>query len=232
MLNCPRCFKRYEVDAALAGKKSRCKDCKEVFTIPAPVAAAGATATRAGAAPPRARRLGSELHGHTRRGDNDRVDDEESSRSSRPGRSGAPRSRSWKKNRSSSRLGGRPIPKRVGRSSRREDVDTEVGVTVAGAYGALGILAFIILAIWHAAGEPGSERVSRVFGASLLIMYVLGLLMATWGNIWLLVIAFRDKRRARLVLPARSLLCDLLYLLALARDTRHLCDVRCAECSA
>ena len=37
VFNCPRCFKRYEVDAAMSGKKSRCKDCKEVFTIPAPV---------------------------------------------------------------------------------------------------------------------------------------------------------------------------------------------------
>ena len=37
VLNCPRCFKRYEVDAVMAGKKSRCKDCKEVFTIPAPI---------------------------------------------------------------------------------------------------------------------------------------------------------------------------------------------------
>ena len=39
VLNCPRCFKRYEVDASLTGKKSRCKDCKEVFTIPAPLSA-------------------------------------------------------------------------------------------------------------------------------------------------------------------------------------------------
>src|SRR5262249_55488178 len=36
VFNCPRCFKRYEVDAAMVGKKSRCKDCKEVFAIPAP----------------------------------------------------------------------------------------------------------------------------------------------------------------------------------------------------
>ena len=33
----------------------------------------------------------------------------------------------------------------------------------------------------------------RVFRASLLILMVLGILMANWASIWLLVIAFRDK---------------------------------------
>ena len=66
-------------------------------------------------------------------------------------------------------------------------------MTVAGAYGALGILAFIILAIWHAAGEPGSGQLNRVFNASLMIMLVLGMVVASWASIWLLVIAFRDK---------------------------------------
>ena len=36
ILNCPNCRKRYELDEALAGKKSRCKDCGEVFSIPVP----------------------------------------------------------------------------------------------------------------------------------------------------------------------------------------------------
>jgi uncharacterized Zn finger protein len=36
VLDCPSCAKRYEVDGALAGKKSRCKDCGEVFLIPVP----------------------------------------------------------------------------------------------------------------------------------------------------------------------------------------------------
>ncbi|MGO9466839.1 MAG: HEAT repeat domain-containing protein [Isosphaeraceae bacterium] len=35
VLNCPGCGKRYDVDRALAGKKSRCKQCGEVFQIPA-----------------------------------------------------------------------------------------------------------------------------------------------------------------------------------------------------
>jgi predicted Zn finger-like uncharacterized protein len=35
VLGCPGCGKRYEVDSALAGKKSRCKQCGEVFQIPA-----------------------------------------------------------------------------------------------------------------------------------------------------------------------------------------------------
>ncbi len=36
VLDCPGCAKRYEVDASLAGKKSRCKQCGEVFQIPVP----------------------------------------------------------------------------------------------------------------------------------------------------------------------------------------------------
>ena len=38
VLDCPGCGKRYEIDAALAGKKSRCKQCGEVFRIPVPTA--------------------------------------------------------------------------------------------------------------------------------------------------------------------------------------------------
>ena len=36
VLDCPGCTQRYEFDAALAGKKSRCKYCGEVFQIPVP----------------------------------------------------------------------------------------------------------------------------------------------------------------------------------------------------
>jgi len=35
VLDCPGCGKRYEIDSALAGKKSRCKQCGQVFRIPA-----------------------------------------------------------------------------------------------------------------------------------------------------------------------------------------------------
>ena len=35
-VDCPGCKKRYEIDEALTGKKSRCKKCGEVFRIPAP----------------------------------------------------------------------------------------------------------------------------------------------------------------------------------------------------
>ena len=36
VLNCPGCKKSYEIDGALAGKKSRCRQCGEVFRIPVP----------------------------------------------------------------------------------------------------------------------------------------------------------------------------------------------------
>lgn len=192
VLNCPRCFKRYEVDAALTGKKSRCKDCKEVFTIPAPLTTPAppprVPAPAAKNSSPGLRNftvIPEEVISHS--DDEEFVEFqpvEEIRRAPKPVLEEEPLELTPRRLTS---------PKRSGRSSRRADVDTEVGVTVAGAYGALAILAFVVLAIWHAAGEPGSDRVSRVFGASLIIMYILGLLMATWANIWLLVIAFRDK---------------------------------------
>ena len=56
VLNCPNCQKRYELDEALAGRKSRCKSCREVFTIPAPLGrpseVSRALAVRAAPAPP------------------------------------------------------------------------------------------------------------------------------------------------------------------------------------
>ena len=45
VLDCPSCAKRYEVDAALAGKKSRCKQCGEIFRIPVPNAAVASPPT-------------------------------------------------------------------------------------------------------------------------------------------------------------------------------------------
>jgi hypothetical protein len=190
VFNCPRCFKRYEIAAALSGKKSRCKDCKEVFTIPPPLSAPESRpeepVSRAKKLPLTSRNFAvipEEVVSHfeedlefepteaVRRAP-PRVMDEEPMHL-------APR-----------RI---TVPNRADRSSRRKEEDTEIGVTVAGAYVALGILGFIVLAIWHAAGDPGAAKVDRVFGASLMILCVLSLLMSTWGSIWLLVIAFRDK---------------------------------------
>ena len=218
VLNCPRCFKRYEVDSVLAGKKSRCKDCKEVFTIPAP--------TSPPAPPPRepapsAKSSSLGLRNFTvipeevisRRVDEEFVDFEPVDAVRR-----APKPILEEE---SLEVTPRRVvyPQRGGRTSRREDVDTEVGVTVAGAYVALAILGFIILAIWHAIGEPGSTKVGRVFGASLLILYVLGLLMGSWGGIWLLVIAFRDA-----VMQGVLCLCvplyPVFYMLSRWRETR------------
>jgi hypothetical protein len=60
VLNCPGCKKRYELDGALAGKKSRCRQCGEIFRIPVPTArviepaASPAVAPAPPASPPRA----------------------------------------------------------------------------------------------------------------------------------------------------------------------------------
>jgi hypothetical protein len=38
IVNCPGCKKRYDIDGTLAGKKSRCRQCGEIFRIPVPTA--------------------------------------------------------------------------------------------------------------------------------------------------------------------------------------------------
>ena len=249
-LDCPGCGKRYEVDASLAGKKSRCKDCGNTFRIPdaaarprwgirspagirrqcvhrrlphldplvsplrrdmrrlcrfrlrhrsslpAPREALSSSIVRAASSDTRSK-LHSRVRSHgariarrcsrSRRRMNAPAADAASSRRRRPrgrrlsGRNfavipeevvpdvaeqfvfepdDAVRSATPPRvHEEPLELGPRrtTYPKHVTRKSRREDVDTEVGVTVAGAYVALGILAFIILAIWHAAGDPGAE---------------------------------------------------------------------------
>jgi HEAT repeats len=190
VFNCPRCFKRYEVDAALSGKKSRCKDCKEVFTIPPPI-----TAFESRAEDPVSSAKKSPLAGRNFAVIPEEVvsvfEEDLEFEPAEAVRRAPPPVRDEEPMQLSPRRIDFPI--RAARSSRRREEDTEVGVTVAAAYVALGILGFIILAIWHAAGEPGSDKLGRVFGASLMILCVLGILMVTWGNIWLYVIAFRDR---------------------------------------
>ena len=191
VFNCPRCFKRYEVDAALTGKKSRCKDCKEVFTIPA--APLPPPPPREPDLVPRKPPLGTRnfvVIPEEVRAEFDEEDELEFEPERVVRRAPQPVLEEEPLELAPRRVA---YPERPGLAARRKDVDTEVGLTVAGAYSALGILAFIVLALWHAAGEPGSDKLARVFGASLLILYVLGVVMATWGSIWLLVIAFRDK---------------------------------------
>ncbi len=220
VFNCPRCYKRYEVDAVLAGKKSRCKDCKEVFTIPPPLSAPEPEPVE-----PVSSGKKSALSGRNFAVIPEEVVPEADVRFEfEPDEPAAPAVRRAPLplvDEEPMELGPRRMdyPKRAARRSRRENVDTEVGVTVAGAYVALGILAFIILAIWHAAGDPGAEKVGRVFRASLLILMVLGILMANWASIWLLVIAFRDKIEQGLFCLFVPLY-PLYYILSRWRETR------------
>ncbi len=221
VFNCPRCFKRYEVDRALAGKKSRCKDCKEVFTIPQPL-----TAPEPEPVEPMSTGKRSSLSGRNFAVIPEEVVPEAKERfefeaDDEPAAPAMRRAPLPLIDDEPVQLGPRrtAYPRPGRRSSRREEVDTEVGVTVAGFYAALAILGFIILAIWHAAGEPGADRVSRVFAVSVVILCFLGVVMATWANIWLLVIAFRDKIEQGLFCLLVPLY-TLLYIFMRWRETR------------
>jgi predicted Zn finger-like uncharacterized protein len=180
VLNCPKCLKRYEVDGALAGKRSRCKDCGEVFTIPAasgrftkpepvrpappvkpaPVPSYWESALEAEAAPPS---YGRPMPQHV-------VEEEEIL---------PPRA-------------AKPVASRT-KSSRRDPIDSEFGVTVAGFYAAVSILILIVLAGWYAASDTMPARFRVVFGITFFSLMGIGWLLSAAGNIWLLVIAFREK---------------------------------------
>ena len=193
VFNCPRCFKRYEVDRGLAGKKSRCKDCKEVFSIPAPMVAAVVVpeATEPAAKKPS---LGAR---------NFAVIPEEvvpksladlelePVQAARPGpytSAGmgcgrgvcAPFTA-----RGLSGASGKEVATPASRHGRR--IDGGVLVLGGGGRGA------VALAVWHAALDPEFRRILRVFEVSFAIFVVVGMLLSFWANIWLLVIAFRDK---------------------------------------
>lgn len=51
-ISCPNCGKKLKVPAELAGKRVKCKDCQEVFAVPAPKPAKPAPAAKPAAAPP------------------------------------------------------------------------------------------------------------------------------------------------------------------------------------
>ena len=155
VLNCPGCRKRYELDGALAGKKSRCKDCGEVFSIPIPRRRSanrgqlGARRLLRSRPRPRCRPTGS-----------------------RSSKTNLPRSRraAVPSTRCTTMLIGlhphaRPIPSRgadripiaTGRGS-----NPDVGYTIALFYVGLAILVAIGFWIWTIAAEPTKERIGAI----------------------------------------------------------------------
>lgn len=221
VVNCPGCKQRYELDGALAGKKSRCRQCGEVFRIPVPTArlVEPAAAAPAASAPPRnpppmpapapqpswtATPLADLLDGEPaapRRAPTDRRMAAAASvpRAAEPTvvlPPKAARTRGVPGN--SEPDEGLPPPPRAGyrsfkRSSRDREQDTEVGVTAFMWYVLLTSVTLLGYYIYIGVFEPEVETARRVYLCCRIVLMPAGLALAAWGTIWLLVVAFRQE---------------------------------------
>jgi hypothetical protein len=180
--NCPKCRKPYELDRALAGKKSRCKSCGEVFSIPVPmgrpVAATTTPKPSAPAMPPAAaapQRWESVL--------------EEEPSSLKARRAAAPQ------------LEAEDLPAlprasyRAPRETRFRSKHAPSAVNVGPIIGwflGLAVVSFIGVLTWVSVNQwpyAQSFQLGRIWG----IGFLLGCLgLSLWGYIWIVSLAFQD----------------------------------------
>ena len=202
-LNCPGCGKHYEVDAVLAGKKSRCKQCKEVFTIPVPMGIVTALAPKPGRAtspPPPSEPPFVEMK---------LIFDDEPV--------------AFKRAQSDEEE--LPAPRRIAASkpsrkpSDRRSMDPQLGITVSGWFLALNALAFLGIWIVRSVVDPTLRTFLVGIGLYVILLGISSLVLAAWGGIWLLVVAFQESTK-------QGLLCllvpcyQLYYVLSRWQDTR------------
>ena len=181
-VNCPGCGKRYEIDAALAGKKSRCKQCGEVFSIPVPMGIVTEPPTkpaRATSPPTPDQRPARDLL----------FDDDEPVAFKRAQSTAAPVDEEEEL----------PPPRRMSypkpqqQSSARRQSDTQIGITVIGWFLALNALAFVGIWIFCSVASPLPRPAAMVFAGYVIALPFISLPLCAWGGIWLLVISFRES---------------------------------------
>ena len=208
VLNCPNCQKRYELDEALAGKKSRCKDCGEVFSIPVPRGRASEASRAPGrsAAPASPPIWESVLEDEpasfkASRGPVAPADDEFDLPP--PPRAAYPQ----------------PIRKTSG-SYRHRGSSPDAGFTIAGCYLALALLVVMGFFVWLGAAQPESKRVGQIFVITEFFLRGLGAAPE-------LIRLHLDSRHrvqrgpgARSSLSFGSMLHPVLHILALGRHER------------
>jgi hypothetical protein len=221
VLNCPGCKKRYELDGALAGKKSRCQRCGEVFRIPVPTARviepAGSPAVPPPASSPRTSSWDAPTTAATAPQASwtvaplaDLLDGEPVARdTSRP--TALPPVRAAESGPTfpapiaSSQPASPPefeddlppppragyLPTRWRRSSEGDAVDTDVGFTALGLFLASWVLLLFGMFIYLVAAEPSVDDYKRVAAWCTGIMMFVALCLWLWGVVWLLGLAFR-----------------------------------------
>lgn len=181
VLNCPSCQKRYEIDEVLAGKKSRCKDCGEVFSIPNPRGPKNdlSRSARGSSAAPASGAWG-EL-----------LDDEPASFKANRG-GGVPAYEDM--DLPPPPRAAYPEPdRRTSRSYNHRGGGTDAGVTVAGCY--LGLLLLIVVGffIWMGAAGPTIPQIRDTFHYTSILLNGIAGLSFLCGWIWILSIAFTES---------------------------------------
>ncbi len=200
VLNCPGCKKRYELDSALAGKKSRCKQCGEVFRIPVPTAR---MIESSGPSPSAAPALGKlpplrETAPLTGLLEGEPLPSRPVRPASRPIAAAPasvipPRARPSVIDDSDDEIP-RPIRTsyRRARRSLADEGDSEIGVTAFGWYTLFSGVALLLYYAFIGIFEPDIRLAYMVFGGGVIVLFGIGLLLCAWGNIWLVVVSFRD----------------------------------------
>lgn len=211
VVKCPGCKKPYELDGALAGKKSRCKQCGEIFRIPVPTARIIEPAQ----APPTTGRSAPAAEPAwiaTPVVDEDEVAHPPASAMARAARPAAreaapaplPPRASGPPVRGAPARPARPMPsdfdddlpppRRTSyrpKAARRRD-DTDAGVRALIAFLALDVVATLGMFLYLVLVETDPRHAGLIYGMGFGITLIIAGLLAIWGNIWLLVIAFRE----------------------------------------
>jgi hypothetical protein len=201
VLNCPGCKKRYEIDGALAGKKSRCKQCGEVFRIPVPtgrfaepsgVNESPASASRPGPSPGPSPLVGL-LDGQPAAPRNPTPAASSAFRESSLART------SPKPAHDAFDTQDLPPPPRASYSERRRKASAEslsmnpdLGITVAWWFFWLNVLVHVCGGVYWLTMQPTYAQRNQVGFCYFIVYVVCALILAAWGTIWVLVIAFQE----------------------------------------
>ncbi len=200
VLNCPNCKKSYEIDGALAGKKSRCKQCGEVFRIPVPTARIiEPTSSPASAPAPQPEWIATPVAELL---DGDPVEPAvaASPRAAAPPPRNAPMPPPAASARSApapSEFDDLPPPRRMRHEAARKSswsrsADSELGATAFGWFMLLQILFLVGTYIYLTQFETDHLRVRQIYGIGSAISMILAGLLSFWGLCWLLSFAFNE----------------------------------------
>ena len=192
VVNCPGCKKRYELDGVLAGKKSRCRDCGEVFRIPVPTARViepvGPPALPPEPAAPRPSREPSLPPRRSLRDAETGTTIPAPVARAKP----APAPAAFDDDLPPPPRSPFPAASRRRRSSSGGDEDSEIGLTAFGWVVLLSAIATIAMYLYIGLAEPGPTYAGRVYALITGITFLAAFGLCLWGNIWLICLAFRE----------------------------------------